>query len=320
MLKNILKEYTKITKKFKKLELLTKVFLILTIFSVYFLFIKKIKKESKFENFTNNFINLNKKNFYEKKYDQDIYDNFYSKLYDHVNLNTQKNKEEIKMLDPYFNDFKYTKILDIGCGTGHHVNLLNKRYGYKIYGIDKSDDMISIAKKNYPRCNFSSGDFLTSNFFDINTFTHILCLNRTLYEIDDLNKFFKQSSSLLNINGYLIINIIDIYNFNPYNDIYNPKIKDIKTPKNSLIHKKNVIFNKDIIYTAQYKNDNNEKLIFNETFKNKKTNTTRQNELIYNIYDEKYIINIAKENNLYLNKKLELKHFKREFLLIFTKK
>ena len=46
------------------------------------------------------------------------------------------------MLDPYFNDFKYTKILDIGCGTGHHVNLLNKRYGYKIYGIDKSDDMI----------------------------------------------------------------------------------------------------------------------------------------------------------------------------------
>ena len=77
MFKNILKEYTKITKKFKKLELLTKVFLILTIFSVYFLFIKKIKKESKFENFTNNFINLNKKNFYEKKYDQDIYDNFY---------------------------------------------------------------------------------------------------------------------------------------------------------------------------------------------------------------------------------------------------
>ena len=143
------------------------------------------------------------------------------------------------MLRDYFNDFKYTKILDVGCGTGHHVNLLNK-YGYKVYGIDKSDDMISIAKKNYPKCNFSSGDFLTSNFFDINTFTHILCLNRTFYEIDDLNNFFKECSSLLNINGYLIINIIDINNFNPYNDIYNPKIKDIKTPKNSLIDKKNV--------------------------------------------------------------------------------
>ena len=38
-------------------------------------------------------------------------------------------------------------------------------------------------------------------------------------------------NSLLNINGYLIINIIDINNFNPYNDIINPKIKDIKNSK-----------------------------------------------------------------------------------------
>ena len=318
MFKHLSKEYKKFSKKFKKMQLLTKVFLFLIIISIYFLFINKNKIRN-IENFGNNFINLNKKNFYEKKYDEDIYDKFYSKLYDHVNLNTKKCKEELITLEPYFNDFKYTKILDIGCGTGYHVNLLN-RY-HEVYGLDKSEEMIEIAKKNYPKCKFFSGDFLTSNFFDINTFTHIICLNRTFYQIEDLNKFFQTCSSLLNINGYLIINLINIQNFNPYNDIYNSKVKITSNPinENKLIDKINIKFNKDIVYTSNYKTNNNE-LIYYETFKNNKTNTTRQNELKYNVYDEKHIINVAKENNLYLNKILELKHYKREFLYIFSRK
>ena len=44
-------------------------------------------------------------------------------------------------------------ILDIGSGTGHHVNLFNKNNN-SVIGIDKSPAMIKIAKQNYPELDF----------------------------------------------------------------------------------------------------------------------------------------------------------------------
>lgn len=44
-------------------------------------------------------------------------------------------------------------LLDIGCGTGEHCNLLS-REAVKCTGIDSSEDMIKIAKKDTAELNF----------------------------------------------------------------------------------------------------------------------------------------------------------------------
>ena len=307
-------------KKINSLNLISKFFLIFIIFSLYFLFIRNNKKR---EPFNNKIIELNEKNFFDQKYDEEIYDNFYSKLYDYIYLNNKKNEDEINYIKSYFKDFNYTKILDVGCGTGNHVNLLNENYN--IVGIDSSKEMINIAKKKYPKCDFQNIDFLANNFFDNNTYTHILCLNKAFYEIKNIKNFFMQCNSLLNNNGYLIINLIDKNNFTPYTSETTKKIKVIYDPKKNDIkpHSKIVKFNEDIEVISKCNtkkiNETNE-IVYSETFKNFKTNSVRKNEISYKLHDINIIKKIAAKNNLFLRKKIELKNYKDEFLYIFVKK
>ena len=75
--------------------------------------------------------------------------------------------------------------------------------------------MIEKANLNYPNCEFVVGNIL-KNDFDYNTFSHILCLGRTIYEIKNKEQFFETCYSLLNDNGLLIINLSDYNNFKPY--------------------------------------------------------------------------------------------------------
>jgi len=63
-------------------------------------------------------------------------------------------------------------LLDVGCGTGVHANLLSKQY--QVEGVDIDPKMLSVAQKNYPKIKFQQGDmvdFKLKNKFDI-----IVCL------------------------------------------------------------------------------------------------------------------------------------------------
>lgn len=321
---NILtKKFNNFIKKFNEFNLLTRFFFILILIALYFIFIKNISKTNyDIEGFENNIINLNKKNMFEKKYNNEIYDDFYAKIYNTMYSNNKKNEEEIKYIKLYLDKFNYTKILDIGCGTGNHVNLLNKKYN--ITGIDNSESMINIAKTNYPDCNFVVTNFLDSNFFDINTYTHIICLNRTLYEFDDKNEFFEQCDSLLNNAGYLIINIIDINNFNTFLTEETTSIKKYKLPKKNVKITESIVKMDKNTYMISKFDDSNLKsdntIIYHEKFKNEKTNSVRNNEITYKLESKEKLINMAKANNLYLKKIIQLKNYKNEFLYIFTKK
>lgn len=63
-------------------------------------------------------------------------------------------------------------LLDVGCGTGGHAVWFVKK-GYRVFGIDRSAEMVSIAKKRYPegkRAEFMVRDissFSSPRKFDI---------------------------------------------------------------------------------------------------------------------------------------------------------
>ena len=56
---------------------------------------------------------------------------------------------------PYDPNFK---ILDIGCGYGIYTNILHKKHGFNITGIDLSNNAINFAKKNFKEQKFINGD------------------------------------------------------------------------------------------------------------------------------------------------------------------
>ena len=66
----------------------------------------------------------------------------YSDFYDIFNKYRNYNREVRFILNMTKNK-KW--VLDIGCGTGTHINMLNN-LGYIVSGIDKSQNMVDLAK------------------------------------------------------------------------------------------------------------------------------------------------------------------------------
>ncbi len=67
-----------------------------------------------------------------------------------------------------------SRILDVGCGTGHLVAELMRR-GYEAWGVDFSDAMVRYAREHYDPDRFQVGDIEQIPFLD-NTFDGVMCL------------------------------------------------------------------------------------------------------------------------------------------------
>ncbi len=70
---------------------------------------------------------------------------------------------EFEMLASYIKEG--SRVLDIGCGNGRLYKYLNNELGIMNYGyagIDQSEELIKIARKNYPEA-----DFRTADVFDL---------------------------------------------------------------------------------------------------------------------------------------------------------
>ena len=200
------------------------------------------------ENFSNNFLDSN--NFYEFKENDNAFDSFYANFYNNINNTHKKNNYEIGKIK---NLKKITdlKILVVNSDTGVLVKKISKLYN-NVVGIDSSVDMINYSKNNYPKLEFYNKNILKENIFDDETFSHILCLNRKIYLLEDKQLFFNNCFNLLYRNGYLIINIVDPKMFNFYvieskNVLYDP------TKYNKKIDEAIILFGNNKEYKSKYK-------------------------------------------------------------------
>lgn len=252
---------------------------------------------------------------------QDIYDEFYADIYDYLVFNNIKDEYEVGEIMNKTSASSQSKILDIGCGTGHHVAELSGR-SIDIIGIDISSSMIKKAKENYPDYKFEVKDATNSQIFPSDTFTHILCMYFTIYYIQNKAQFFENCYNWLMPGGYFIVHLVDRKNFDPILPPGNPLlyVSPQKYAKERITSTK-VKFT-DFAYNANFELDEQNNIAkFTEKFKNDKDGKVRKQEHIMYMPDLNEIVDEVQGAGFVLEGKVDLLHcqYEYQYLYIFTK-
>jgi len=251
---------------------------------------------------------------------ENIYDDFYVDIYDHLVYNTIKNDYEIGRLLNETSLVSTSIIADIGCGTGHHVANLSAK-NLNVIGIDISPSMIKKAKEKYPSYNFRLGNAVDNGLFNMNSLTHILCLYFTIYYFKDKRHFFDNCMDWLMPGGYLIVHLVDRETFDPILPPGNPLY--IVSPQKyakERITKTKITFN-DFVYSSNFNLDkNNDMATFDEKFVFNDGKIRKQQQKLY-MEDTSTIINNAQECGFILQGKIDLLHcaYDNQYIYIFVK-
>lgn len=120
-------------------------------------------------------------------------------------------KKETNFLINIFKKYnpKVKNILDVGCGTGSHLNELYKK-GFTGLGIDLNSNMISYATSKYKQIKFEIKDMKNLNYK--NKFDAIICLCTTFcYNLtnNDIASALKSFNKSLKKGGLLIIETLN---------------------------------------------------------------------------------------------------------------
>lgn len=144
-----------------------------------------------------------KKESLSKYYESDEYishtntkRNLFEKAYHFVRETTIKKK--LKLINSF--GFKDKTILDIGCGTGHFLQICDKN-GWQITGVEPDESAKKIANSI---TNNSVKDIETLYSFEKNSFD-VITLWHVLEHLPDLEKQVKLFEKLLKPDGRLII-------------------------------------------------------------------------------------------------------------------
>ena len=325
---------------------LTKAFIIITIVAVIISMSNNVNRGSNiitaegFENY--NCRDCNQSNTFDNSIDN-TFDKEYIQLYENVIKDTNRDTRTIEYIIGKTNIDMRGLVVNIGCKTGSINKYLKHHYNIDSIGLDRSPEMIDYCLKqqdgNLNGVNYDILDIATldSIAFGYNKpVSHIISLNREIYYYDNIGLFFEQCYRLLEIGGYLIIDLIDHDRFNTtsvYSRInhFNPNNLSIKRINDSVLR-----FN-DIVYNTRYRMypNNNEKYLKNsnlgkawltETVTNPKTNGVREYIHSLNVITRQEIEEIANKydfdliNMVNLSKDLGLEYYNDEYLYIFQKR
>lgn len=107
-----------------------------------------------------------------------------------ISWNSEGYKEGFSFVPAYGQDVlslirkKGGRALDLGCGNGALTAKLSEM-GFDVMGLDASDDMIALARKDYPELEFLSGDACT---FSLDEKADLVFSNAVLHWIDPENQ------------------------------------------------------------------------------------------------------------------------------------
>ena len=236
----------------------------------------------------------------------DCYDGFYSEIYDDLVYDEVKNDFEVGELERLIKPTRKSRILDIGSGTGHHVNLM-KKLGAHSEGVDISPSMVKIAQKKYKDCKFKQGNALDSMLYPRNSFSTITCFYFTIYYMEDKQKFINNVYDWLMPGGYFVLHLVNRDKFDPILNTADPLhiVSAQKYAKKRITN--SLVKFKDFQYKANFELDKENNLAeFKEDMIDDKTKNVSQN--IHKLYmiPQKKIISMAKQVGFILQGKIDL--------------
>lgn len=132
-----------------------------------------------------------------------IYYDTQVKTYDAAYSNPISDAEDI-VLAQYLKTKLYGEVLDIGCGTGLLLDLVDSIDHQNFVGIDVSPGMIAGAKEKYPTASFHVGDMHTLQFQD-NAFDTVVSLFGPISYASSQEKILKELMRVLKPGGTFII-------------------------------------------------------------------------------------------------------------------
>ncbi|MFX1286016.1 MAG: class I SAM-dependent methyltransferase [Promethearchaeota archaeon] len=137
------------------------------------------------------------------------------KLYDLLVNWNKRLSSEIPFLVNFLKDIKppVTTVLEVGCGTGHHAQILQRDYGYLVTGVDIEESMIEEARKRVPEAEILVHDFLDPVLLKGRSFDAIISLGNSVgliaskYEFKSIISKFTQL--LRKSNSILIFHLLN---------------------------------------------------------------------------------------------------------------
>ena len=177
---------------------------------------------------------------------------------------TNENKTrdlDIKATIETLSKYKFSYVLELGCGTGKNTGWLLSK-AEQVIGLDFSQKMLDIAreKKTDHRVEFKSA-YLNKDWGIENRFADLITSSLTLEHIDDLNPIFNQANQKLKANGIFFISEL-----HPFKQYSGSKAK--YETENGVEELKVYIHHiSDYVYSAE--NNNFELLEINEWFDDK---------------------------------------------------
>lgn len=122
-----------------------------------------------------------------ESYDENRFGNSYGKYID---------RQERTFLQSFFQDKRYSKVLDLGCGTGRLLN-------FATHGTDFSEKMLNVARQKYPDKKLTLGEISGIPFYD--EFECIFCFHVIMHQNQEETKsFLNECHQKLSKNGTLI--------------------------------------------------------------------------------------------------------------------
>jgi SAM-dependent methyltransferase len=242
------------------------------------------------------------------KRDADAYDEFYAHIYDKIHLPENRCKNELKLILEATSADETSVFLDVGSGTGETLKTLND-VGAQCFGIDKSEAMVKTAQtKCSPKeiGSIKNADVLDAMNYNRQTFSHILCLYYTIYEIENKAKFFQNCRYWLKNGGVLVVHLVDKSKFNTVMPAAHPDMID--NPQKYVserITKSSVNFI-DFEYDSKYDIKDGPVSTIMETFTDAATHKIRQKDRRLFMESEDAILKTALNNGFSLQGKINL--------------
>uniref|UniRef100_A0A6C0D3N5 Methyltransferase domain-containing protein n=1 Tax=viral metagenome TaxID=1070528 RepID=A0A6C0D3N5_9ZZZZ len=236
-----------------------------------------------------------------------IYDEFYAEVYDEIHCTKKRLQwtveQILKMTEP---TTKNSVLLDVGSGTGKLVNKLSQM-GFSTYGVDNSKEMIERAEKMYPDINITFGDVKDPMLFERSTFTHIICTQFTIYQIQDKRAFFRNFYYWLKPNAYLILHLVDSKKFSAISPLKDDEIQWMPLYKTESPRQTDCIAEfDDFQYKQSYKTNDSNTITYTETFIDKQSNHIRQNEQTLFMENVDELLALANKEGFILHGKVDM--------------